>query len=61
MVRTNERSQGVKSQVLKRRRNSWLEKMLDKAPRGKAGGVRESLTKKLYAGGQARGITRCGR
>jgi hypothetical protein len=54
MVRTNERSQGVKSQVLKRRRNSWLEKMLDKAPRGKAGGVRESLTKKLYAGGVSR-------
>ncbi|KAG0561656.1 hypothetical protein KC19_9G081900 [Ceratodon purpureus] len=54
MVRTNEKSQGVKSQGLKRRRNSWLEKMLDKAPRGKAGGVRESLTKKLYAGGMPR-------
>lgn len=54
MVRNNEQAQGSKSKSLKRRRNSWLERMLDKAPRGKAGGVRESLTKKLYAGGVAR-------
>ncbi|KAG0571819.1 hypothetical protein KC19_VG045400 [Ceratodon purpureus] len=54
MARTNHKSQGVKSQGLKRRRNSWLKKVLDKAPRGKAGGVRESLTKKLYAGGVSR-------
>ena len=54
MVRNNEKSQGVKSQGFQRRRISWLDKMLDKAPRGKAGGVRESLTKKLYAGGVSR-------
>lgn len=54
MVRNQEQNQAVKSQGLKRRRNSWLDKMLDKAPRGKAGGVRESLTKKLYAGGVSR-------
>lgn len=54
MVRNQEQNQGAKPQGLKRRRNSWMDKMLDKAPRGKAGGVRESLTKKLYAGGVAR-------
>jgi hypothetical protein len=27
--------------------------MLDKVPRSKVGGVRESLTKKLYAGGES--------
>lgn len=54
MVRNQEQNQGAKPHGLKRRRNSWLDKMLDKAPRGKAGGVREKLTKKLYAGGVAR-------
>lgn len=54
MVRTIEKNQDVKSQGLKRRRNSWLDKMLDKAPRGKAGGVRQSLTRKLYSGGVSR-------
>lgn len=54
LVRTNEHSRGAKGQALKRRRQSWMSKMLDDAPRGKAGGVRESLTKKLYAGGVSR-------
>ncbi|CAM6078942.1 unnamed protein product [Sphagnum tenellum] len=41
----------VKSRASKQRRRLWLAKVLDQVPSGKGHRVRESLTKKLYAGG----------
>ncbi|CAK9202807.1 unnamed protein product [Sphagnum troendelagicum] len=41
----------AKSRASKQRRHLWLAKVLDQVPSGKGHRVRESLTKKLYAGG----------
>ncbi|CAM6051362.1 unnamed protein product [Sphagnum compactum] len=41
----------AKGRASKQRRRLWLAKVLDQVPSGKGHRVRESLTKKLYAGG----------
>ncbi|CAK9863601.1 unnamed protein product [Sphagnum jensenii] len=51
LTRTSSQTLDVKSRASKQRRRLWLAKVLDQVPSGKGHRVRESLTKKLYAGG----------
>jgi hypothetical protein len=51
LTRTSGQTLDAKSRASKQRRRLWLAKVLDQVPSGKGHRVRESLTKKLYAGG----------
>ncbi|KAH9544419.1 hypothetical protein CY35_13G118900 [Sphagnum magellanicum] len=51
LTRTSSQTLDAKGRASKQRRRLWLAKVLDQVPSGKGHRVRESLTKKLYAGG----------